>query len=193
MDEMNSDYRDFALRRHRILGHFLSSYAWRKGADCVNVSRQQLQAYLDLEKFREERLQWLVADLKSYFPYSRLFYREGSFNEAFFSRRPFNELPLPQRSETSFLRERPQRAILKELPVDPAVYRAMFGADASPPTYSEELKAYLEYLDEPKAERIRKSSHTLELAKSWQTCKEAEVLAILALGFAGLDDSRGYD
>lgn len=62
-------YRDACLRSHRILGTYLVIWAWRQRVDCVVVHRSDLHPYLGIKVRRQQRLRWLIADIKNLFPY----------------------------------------------------------------------------------------------------------------------------
>lgn len=63
------EHRLACQRQHRVLGHFLAIQAWLRGVDCLVLERDDLEAFLGLKRFKEERVRWLQADLRPWFPY----------------------------------------------------------------------------------------------------------------------------
>lgn len=63
------DHRLSCRRQHRVLGHFLAIQAWLRGVDCLVLEREDLEAFLGLRRFKEERVRWLQADLRPWFPH----------------------------------------------------------------------------------------------------------------------------
>ena len=177
---MESDYRNFALRRHRVLGHYLVQYAWRHAADCLVLDRLLLAAYLGLEKFREERVQWLCDDLRPVFPYSQAYYFEAWLSTLVLSRVPLHTLPRPVRTEEDFLKANPGAAYLKS------------GPHAPPDVYASLVGDFLSFKGVSELDLIALSPRSRTVARPKAAFTEVTVLAILALGLAGLDDARGY-
>jgi hypothetical protein len=53
------------------------------------VDRQDLEAYLGLERFKSERIKWLLEDLKPWFPHNSAYYKsnaESSLHSVFLAR-----------------------------------------------------------------------------------------------------------
>ena len=71
-------HREACQRQHRVLGHFLAIQAWLQGLDCVVLERQFLEEYLDLERFKSERVKWLIEDLGPWFPHCYQFDKSNS-------------------------------------------------------------------------------------------------------------------
>jgi hypothetical protein len=83
------EHRSACQRQHRVLGHYLAVQAWLRGLDCIALERQDLEKYLSLERFKSERIKWLLEDLNPWFPYHRAFYKSGaqsSLHSLFLSR-----------------------------------------------------------------------------------------------------------
>ena len=83
------EHRSACQRQHRVLGHYIAVQAWLRGLDCIAVERQDLEKYLDLERFKSERIKWLLDDLKPWFPYNSAFYKssaQSSLHSLFLSR-----------------------------------------------------------------------------------------------------------
>lgn len=66
---MSDAHRECCKRQHRILGNYLAVQAWVRGLDCVVLTRQDLETFLDLKRFKWSRLYWLQKDLRPWFPY----------------------------------------------------------------------------------------------------------------------------
>jgi len=64
-------YRESQARLHRILGAYLSLEAWKNGVDCVVLERKTLLSFLNLERMKNKRIDWLKSDLETLFPYAR--------------------------------------------------------------------------------------------------------------------------
>ena len=87
-------YREFCRRQHRSLAAFLVLKCWTNGANFVVLNREFLQRYLDLERFKSQRKQWLKEDFEQLFPYQKdLIFggTQGKFASYYFSRVPFVE------------------------------------------------------------------------------------------------------
>jgi hypothetical protein len=83
------EHRAACRRQHRVLGHYLAVQAWLRGLDCIAVDRQDLEAYLGLERFKSERIKWLLEDLKPWFPHNSAYYKsnaESSLHSVFLAR-----------------------------------------------------------------------------------------------------------
>lgn len=82
-------HRAACQRQHRVLGHYLAVQAWLRNLDCIAVEREDLEIYLGLERFKSERIKWLLEDLKPWFPYKSAFYKasaESSLHSLFLAR-----------------------------------------------------------------------------------------------------------
>lgn len=82
-------HRAACQRQHRVLGHYLAVQAWLRGLDCLAVERSDLEIYLGLERFKSERIKWLLQDLKPWFPYNSPFFKssaQSSLHSLFLSR-----------------------------------------------------------------------------------------------------------
>jgi hypothetical protein len=87
-------YREFCRRQHRSLAAFLALKCWTEGADFVVITRDFLQSYLDLERFKSQRKDWLKADFEHLFPHQKdLIFRgtQGKFASIYFFRAPFDD------------------------------------------------------------------------------------------------------
>jgi hypothetical protein len=63
-------YREYCRRQHRLLAHHLGIEAWRSGEDCLLVERGHLEDFLELERFKGTRIQWLLEDVAPWFKYT---------------------------------------------------------------------------------------------------------------------------
>ena len=82
-------HRAACQRQHRVFGHYLAVQAWLRNLDCIAVEREDLEVYLGLERFKSERVKWLLEDLRPWFPYKFAFYKasaESSLHSLFLSR-----------------------------------------------------------------------------------------------------------
>ena len=64
------EYRDALRRNHRLLASYLALWAWHHGVDCVALPRNQLLPFLRLKRMRDQRVDWLMADIKDLFPHA---------------------------------------------------------------------------------------------------------------------------
>ena len=62
-------YRESHRRSHRALGMFLALRAWHMGVDCVAVQRESLLRFLELQKMRDQRVDWIRDDIHDLFPH----------------------------------------------------------------------------------------------------------------------------
>jgi hypothetical protein len=96
-------HREACRRQHRVLGHYLAVQAWLRGLECIALEREDLEAYLGLERFKSERIKWLIEDLAPWFPHKSNFYKsnsESSLHSMFLSRVPIGKW-LPADSMTT--------------------------------------------------------------------------------------------
>jgi len=68
------EYRDGARNQHRSIALLAVIQCWVRGWDGAVIKRLDLERILSLQKFKQERLEWLIEDFSSYFPHSRLIY-----------------------------------------------------------------------------------------------------------------------
>ena len=88
--QTNLIYREACRRSHQILATYLTLWAWKKRVDCVAVHRDQLHPYLGIAARRQQRLRWLVSDVRHLFPYTKELYQErGNKGTVYLSRRRF--------------------------------------------------------------------------------------------------------
>jgi hypothetical protein len=78
MGAMIDPHRESCRRDHRIIGQSLAVQAWLRGLDCIVLVREDLEAFLGLERFKSTRIRWLKEDLKPWFQYQRPYYRTSS-------------------------------------------------------------------------------------------------------------------
>jgi hypothetical protein len=86
---MSNPHREECRRRHRVLGHFLAVQAWHRRLDCIVLDRRDLESYLHLERFKKQRVAWLMADLRPWFPFQQAYYNSvapSSIHSLFLSR-----------------------------------------------------------------------------------------------------------
>jgi hypothetical protein len=53
-------------------------YTWKSGADCIVLDRDDLGALLSVWRRKESRIQWLIDDVRSWFPFHETFSRPSS-------------------------------------------------------------------------------------------------------------------
>jgi hypothetical protein len=86
-------YREYCMRRHRVLAAYLCVYTWKAKADYVVISRSNLERLLQLQRFKEERLRWLISGAKPWFQFHSVFYSGQPLASLYLSRKPLNDLP----------------------------------------------------------------------------------------------------
>ncbi|TAA43597.1 hypothetical protein [Corallincola spongiicola] len=62
-------YRESQARLHKVLGSYLLVKAWDLKVDCVAIPRSTLLKFLNLQRMKNKRIDWLKEDLKTFFPY----------------------------------------------------------------------------------------------------------------------------
>lgn len=73
--------------KHRRLAMFLAVRAWKSGHEAVELTRQHVQRYLDIEDIRRARLEWLKRDFRPWWPESEMYERRsGGFHSFVFAR-----------------------------------------------------------------------------------------------------------
>lgn len=86
----NERYRLAEQKVHQVLGAYLVFWAWRRGVDCVSLSREVILDYLQLDRSRKVRFNWLRNDLQSFFPYSLTTQNKQKVRSGvYLSRKPF--------------------------------------------------------------------------------------------------------
>lgn len=86
---MSDPHREDCRRQHRVIGHYLALQAWHRGLDCIVLNRTDLERFLGLKRFKKERIDWLRADLKPWFPFQKPYYlkrSKSSIHSLFLSR-----------------------------------------------------------------------------------------------------------
>ncbi|CAK1745708.1 hypothetical protein [Vibrio crassostreae] len=63
-------YREAQMRLHRVLGAYLAMKSWKNGLDCIILERDTLLDFLQIERMRNTRIDWLKEDLKYLFKYA---------------------------------------------------------------------------------------------------------------------------
>jgi hypothetical protein len=61
-----------------VIGHFLALQAWTCGVDCIVLEREHLESFLGLERFKRARQEWLMEDLRPWFPHQEKIRRSGT-------------------------------------------------------------------------------------------------------------------
>ncbi len=105
---MSDPHRESCRRQHRVIGNFLAMQAWLLGVDCIVLVRSDLVKFLDLERFKSKRVQWLLEDLRPWFLYQKDYYKSSSpssIHSLFLSRVPIGP-HLPKGSMTTTQRIR---------------------------------------------------------------------------------------
>ncbi len=91
---MTDPHREFCRQQHRIIAHYLAVQAWMRGLDCIVLVRDDLEAFLELERFKSTRVEWLKEDLKPWFPYQTAYYKTSapsSIHSLFLARVPIEK------------------------------------------------------------------------------------------------------
>jgi hypothetical protein len=99
-------HRDSCQRLHRIVANYLAHQAWLRQLDCIVLIRADLTHFLQLARFKSTRIEWLLADMKPWFPYQVPYYKTGSsssIHSLFLSRDPIAK-HLPSGSMTTAAR-----------------------------------------------------------------------------------------
>lgn len=122
-------YRKAQSRLHRVLGTYLALTAWKQGCDCVIVKRESLLSFLDLEKMKNTRIDWLKEDLEYLFPYCKTTKVDGVYASIFLSR---IEFPKSIFAVTETLQDRVKKmhseginAVILELPKEKELIQKM--------------------------------------------------------------------
>jgi hypothetical protein len=84
-------YRESNKRRHKLLGAYLTLWSWMHKVDCVVFSRKTLLKFLELERMRNTRVDWMKEDLKELFPNASAMYTtsSGVYSNLYLSRFKF--------------------------------------------------------------------------------------------------------
>ena len=176
---MDSDHRELARRKHRTLAHYLVLRAWAAGAECIILDNLPLSQYLGLQKFRPERLKWIAKDVEKWFPFTKVFYSEEALSCVCLSRTPFKDLPLPTRTESSYLEQNPGIEALKDAGVDgmPDIF---MGAEGKFKTWDDWVSDYVGYRKESEYQKIELSLRTLHVSyKERDSFSEENILAFI--------------
>lgn len=188
---MQSDYREFAARRHRIFSHYLETYCWRNHADCILLTRYELEDYLSLEKFKGERLEWLKEDIRDSFPFVTCFFEGDVFSNIALSRVDFMSLPLPIRTEETFLAENPHMVQYRGQNIPDFEFELGLQAKVEMISWGEYIAKYISYEKISLYQRVFISSRTTRLNLDHKIT-EVAVLAGLSLTISGLVDRNVF-
>jgi hypothetical protein len=71
------DLREGARRQHRTAALFAVIQCWLRKLDGLALSRRHLERLLGLERFKGTRVDWLLEDLKEFFPYQETYWLTG--------------------------------------------------------------------------------------------------------------------
>jgi hypothetical protein len=87
-------YREFARRSHRLLGVYLTIYAWTNDLDCVVLTRDEILKFWGIKtRVERERRKWLKDDVARYFPQVKILFETSSkFATIYLARREFPEV-----------------------------------------------------------------------------------------------------
>src|SRR4051794_34042803 len=99
----NEPHRESCRRHHRVIGNYLAMTAWQRGLDCIVLDRPALERFLGLRRFKSPRVEWLMSDLKPWFPHQEAYYHTGapsSIHSLFLARVPISA-HLPEGSMTT--------------------------------------------------------------------------------------------
>jgi hypothetical protein len=88
-------HRDFCRRQHRMLALHLSLEAWRTGVDCLLLERLHLEEFLNLQRFKSTRIQWLLEDVRPWFAHPYPIHTEGALDSL--QRLYLSRIPLERR------------------------------------------------------------------------------------------------
>lgn len=82
-------HRILCLRSHRLLGLYLSLWAWIHRVDCVAIKSEDLRLFLDVTLIRRERLKWIKKDTSIYFRHAVNLYSGETHATIYLSRKAF--------------------------------------------------------------------------------------------------------
>ena len=71
------DLREGARRQHRTAALFAVIQCWLRNLDGLALSRRHLERLLGLERFKGTRVDWLLEDLKDFFPHQQIYWITG--------------------------------------------------------------------------------------------------------------------
>lgn len=74
------DLREGARRQHRTAALFAVIQCWLRNLDGLALTRQHLTRLIGLERFKGTRVDWLLEDLREFFPYQETYWISGKQN-----------------------------------------------------------------------------------------------------------------
>ena len=84
-------HRDSCKRLHRVIANYLAHQAWLRQLDCIVLERTDLEHFLQIERFKSVRVEWLLEDMKPWFKYQVAYHKSSSpssIHSLFLSRVP---------------------------------------------------------------------------------------------------------
>jgi hypothetical protein len=84
------DHREGGRRQNRTVAPFAVLQCWMRNLDGIVLDRPHLERLLGLERFKGERVKWIEADFKEFFPFQEIYYytkKQNSLCSLYLSRR----------------------------------------------------------------------------------------------------------
>lgn len=113
-------YRESQERLHKTLGAYLIVKAWQLKVDCLVLQRDTLLKFLNIERMKNARLDWLKSDLVEYFPYhwTAFYSKSGTYSTLYLSR-----FEIPSKSTEKTLTDKKRIEIMKEYGLNCQIYQ----------------------------------------------------------------------
>ena len=112
-------YRESQERLHKTLGAFLIVKAWQLKVDCLVLQRKTLLKFLNIERMKIARLNWLKKDLEDYFPYQFTvnYSKSGTYSTLYLSR-----FEIPNESTKKTMTDEKRIELMKEHGLNCQIY-----------------------------------------------------------------------
>jgi hypothetical protein len=69
-ESVSLDIREGARRQHRKIAILCMMQCWLRGLDGIEITREDLQRLLGLEKFKQSRVDWIEEDFRDFFVFA---------------------------------------------------------------------------------------------------------------------------
>lgn len=113
-------YREAQERLHKTLGAYLIIKAWQLKVDCLVLQRETLLQFLNIERMKNARLDWLKKDLVEYFPHqwTTKFSKSGTYSTLYLSR-----FEIPSISKEKTMTDEKRIEIMKTYGLNSQIYK----------------------------------------------------------------------
>lgn len=124
-------YREAHRRAHKLLGVYLSLWAWKQRVDCVILQREELLPFLDLDRMQDKRIDWVKEDVKYLFrhAWNTVDSKTNVYATLYLSRFPFTGAmkagSIPDAKRVEVFAAEGLKAAIAKIPKEAAIIRML--------------------------------------------------------------------